>query len=135
MPTPYHSQYSARDLTLRRATGSVESLSRSISNARVDLNPHQLDAAPIADVFNRAGLIEKWRRGTNRVIAMCREAGIAPPTFRENYRQPAVAAGLIELTIPDKPNSRLQKHRLTEKGRRRLGERVGGSVDAPEGST
>ena len=37
----------------------------------------------IAEVFYRAGLIEKWGRGTNRVIAQCREAGIAPPEFRE----------------------------------------------------
>ena len=37
----------------------------------------------IADVFFRAGLIEKWGRGTNRVIAMCREAGIKPPSFQE----------------------------------------------------
>ncbi|MCX5797007.1 MAG: putative DNA binding domain-containing protein [Elusimicrobia bacterium] len=37
----------------------------------------------IADIFFRAGLIEKWGRGTNRVIAMCREAGIAPPSFQE----------------------------------------------------
>ena len=28
-----------------------------------------------------------------------------------------MAEGLLELTIPDKPNSRLQKYRLTEKGR------------------
>jgi len=39
------------------------------------------------------------------------------PTFRENYLRPALAQGLIEPTIPDKPNSRLQKYRLTAKGR------------------
>jgi Fic family protein len=39
------------------------------------------------------------------------------PTFRANYLHPALAANLIERTIPDKPNSRLQKYRLTEKGR------------------
>jgi ATP-dependent DNA helicase RecG len=39
------------------------------------------------------------------------------PTFRQNYLHPAMQAGLIEPTIPDKPNSRLQKYRLTEKGR------------------
>ena len=42
------------------------------------------------------------------------------PTFRTNYLQPALTAGLIEYTIPDKPQSRLQKYRLTAKGRTRL---------------
>ncbi len=37
--------------------------------------------------------------------------------FREFYLQPAMVAGLIEMTIPDKPTSRLQKYRLTPKGR------------------
>jgi ATP-dependent DNA helicase RecG len=37
--------------------------------------------------------------------------------FREHYQQAAMANGLIERTLPDKPNSRLQKYRLTEKGR------------------
>ena len=36
--------------------------------------------------------------------------------FRTAYQQPAIAARLIEMTVPDKPNSRLQKYRITPKG-------------------
>ena len=39
-------------------------------------------------------------------------------TFRGNYLHPALNRDYIELTIPEKPNSRLQKYRLTEKGRK-----------------
>jgi Fic family protein len=42
-------------------------------------------------------------------------------SFRERYLNPALADGLIEMTIPEKPNSRLQKYRLTGKGLRFLG--------------
>jgi ATP-dependent DNA helicase RecG len=38
--------------------------------------------------------------------------------FQSRYQQPAIAAGLIEMTLPDKPRSRLQRYRLTELGRR-----------------
>ncbi len=33
------------------------------------------------------------------------------PTFMYSYLHPAIEAGLVEPTIPDKPNSRLQKYR------------------------
>ncbi|MBV1884530.1 MAG: helix-turn-helix domain-containing protein [Pseudomonadales bacterium] len=36
--------------------------------------------------------------------------------FRNHYLVPALEAGLIELTLPDKPNSRFQQYRLTAKG-------------------
>ena len=131
----------------------------------------------IAEVFHRAGLIEKWGRGTNRVADMCRTAGVAAPDFaeiagaavvtfrvavaaagvrprgteevtgevekllaamtgamkrqemqaslglkheehfRDAYLVPALSAGLIEMTIPDKPTRRLQKYRPTDRGR------------------
>lgn len=37
--------------------------------------------------------------------------------FQTAYLKPLIAARWLELTIPDKPNSRLQKYRLTEAGR------------------
>jgi hypothetical protein len=40
--------------------------------------------------------------------------------FRALYLVPAVQAGLIEMTRPDAPRSRLQKYRLTERGRAAL---------------
>ena len=41
--------------------------------------------------------------------------------LRETYIDPSLKDGLIELTIPDKPTSRLQKYRLTAKGRASVG--------------
>ena len=39
-------------------------------------------------------------------------------SFRFRYLTPALDTGLVEMTIPERPNSRLQKYRLTEKGRK-----------------
>ncbi len=39
------------------------------------------------------------------------------PTFRKNYLEPALAAGLIERTQPDSPRSPTQRYRLTARGR------------------
>jgi hypothetical protein len=46
------------------------------------------------------------------------ELGLSDRTsFRARYLEPALRGGLIEMTVPDKPNSRLQRYRLTELGR------------------
>ena len=42
------------------------------------------------------------------------------PHFREAYLLPALAAGYLEMTLPDQPNSRLQGYRLTSTGRKWL---------------
>jgi hypothetical protein len=39
--------------------------------------------------------------------------------FRKAYLQPALDAGLIEMTIPDKPRSSKQRYRLTPAGKTR----------------
>ncbi len=49
------------------------------------------------------------------------------PTFRTNYLRPAMEQGLVEMTRPDKPQSRLQQYRLTEAGQARWRELIGRS--------
>ena len=145
----------------------------------------------VANTFFRAGEIEAWGRGVERIFAACAAAGTPKPVlryepfdmwmefsfepaylkvlragrgqneqaeaqvtpqvtpeifrmlaaidgemtraeimvalglrntkhFRTHYQQAAVFSQLIEMTIPNKPNSRLQKYRLTQAGRRLL---------------
>lgn len=47
-------------------------------------------------------------------------------SFQSRNLNPSLAHGLIEMTIPDKPKSRLQKYRLTDKGHRWLQQQQGG---------
>ncbi len=98
--TPYHSQYWAHALTLQSAAGSIETLSRSISNARVDLNPHQVDAALfalrsplskgvlLADEVGlgktiEAGIViaQRWAERRRRILL------IVPATLRKQWQQ------------------------------------------------
>ena len=46
--------------------------------------------------------------------------------FRKTYLLPALEAGLVEMTIPDKPRSSKQKYRLTDKGRQVVARQGGG---------
>ena len=40
--------------------------------------------------------------------------------FRDTYLNPTLRAGLVEMTIPEKPQSSKQRYRLTPAGRRYL---------------
>lgn len=46
--TPYQAQYFSYQLTLRRASDDAEKLSTALFDAKVDLNPHQIEAALFA---------------------------------------------------------------------------------------
>ncbi|MFH1006266.1 MAG: hypothetical protein V1800_02025 [Candidatus Latescibacterota bacterium] len=37
--------------------------------------------------------------------------------FRTDYLRPALSAGLIEMTVPEKPTSSKQKYRIAAKGK------------------
>ncbi len=87
-------------LTLKGAGGSIENLSRSLSNARVDLNPHQVDAALfalrsplskgaiLADEVGlgktiEAGIVlaQRWAERKRRILL------IVPATLRKQWQQ------------------------------------------------
>lgn len=44
----YHAKYYAHELSIRSASNSVERLSQSLFDAKIDLNPHQIEAALFA---------------------------------------------------------------------------------------
>lgn len=98
--TTYHSQYWAHALSLRGSGGNIETLSRSISNARVDLNPHQIDAdlfalsSPLSNgtIFTdevglgktiEAGIVlaQRWVERRRRILL------IVPAMLRKQWQQ------------------------------------------------
>ena len=100
MSTPYHSLYWATLLTLRAPVGSIDRLSQSLATARVDLNPHQVDAALfaihsplskgviLADEVGLGKTIEaslviaqRWAERRRRVVL------IVPATLRKQWQQ------------------------------------------------
>jgi hypothetical protein len=72
-------------------------------------------ALPVA-VANLLRLLDS--KGTLGNSDLLKVFGLKDRThLREHYIDPALGGGLVERTIPDKPTSRLQKYRLTAKGR------------------
>ena len=65
-----------------------------------------------------ARLLEAASQGPQARSALQSALGLKhTPHFRQAYLLPAIAAGLLEMTLPDQPNSRLQGYRLTAKGK------------------
>src|SRR5476651_2676965 len=98
--TPYHAKYIAHELTRRCASDSVDKLTSVLSDAQVDLNPHQIEAALFAfrNPLSRgailadevglgktieAGLLidQSWAEGKRRLLV------IVPANLRKQWSQ------------------------------------------------
>ena len=90
MITSFHSKYYAHELTKKSASDSLEKFSRTLADAKVDLNPHQVDAALfafksplskgaiLADEVGlgktiEAGILlsQKWAEGKKKILIIC----------------------------------------------------------------
>lgn len=77
-------------------------------------------------------LVTQLDENVKRLLQLVGEGEVSPKILRQNmgishrtffrntYLNPALDAGWIEATLPDKPTSRNQKYRLTEGGRQIL---------------
>jgi SNF2 family DNA or RNA helicase len=100
MTTQYHAKYFAHELTRRRPSDSLEKFVASLSDARVDLNPHQVDAALfafrsplskgaiLADEVGlgktiEAGILlsQKWAERKRKLLIIC------PANLRKQWSQ------------------------------------------------
>ncbi|MEX2492359.1 MAG: SNF2-related protein [Nitrospirales bacterium] len=100
MITSYHAKYFSYELSKRCASDSIEKLAVALSDAQVDLNPHQVEAALFAfrSPFSRgailadevglgktieAGLLiaQKWAERKRRVVV------IVPANLRKQWSQ------------------------------------------------
>ena len=75
-------------------------------------------SAPTPQVSKLITVLNKSQSAMNRAGLQQALALKDRHSFRERYLKPALAAGLVEMTIADKPNSRLQQYQLTARGKK-----------------
>jgi len=112
--THHQSQYWAHALTLAAPAGTVEGLSRSIAGAKVDLNPHQVDAALFAlrsplskgvilaaevglGKTIEAGIVisQRWAERRRHILL------IVPATLRKQWEQELAEKFLLSAAVLD----------------------------------
>jgi len=111
--TPYHSKYWATELTLRGAGDDLSRLSQSIASARVDLNPHQADAALaalrsplskgmiLADEVGLGKTIEAALVIAQRWAERRRILLVLPATLRKQWQQELLEKFSLPCLIPE----------------------------------
>ena len=83
---------------------------------------HTSHAVNVATAESRVGLVlSLLAKGELSLRELMQAVGLRNrPNFYSLYILPAFEMGCVEYTIPDRPKSRLQKYRLTDKGRAAL---------------
>jgi ATP-dependent DNA helicase RecG len=77
----------------------------------------QVGAQVTPEVTPEVGRMLKLVKGDMSRAELMRVLGLRDEKhFRMHYQQAALALGVLEMTVPDKPQSRLQKYRLTQAG-------------------
>ena len=121
--TNHHAAWWALLLTASDATGTATDLARSIANARVDLNPHQVDAAlfAIRSPLSRgviladevglgktieAGLViaQRWAERRRRILL------IVPATLRKQWQEELQQKFALPARIVDQRAQRLDEN-------------------------
>ena len=115
-----HEKQSAYYATIRASTRETDAapfvafILGCIQDALVRPHVSPQDTPQVARLL--LAMREKMTRGELQAALQLRDR----KSFSARYLQPALLAKLIEMTLPDKPNSRLQQYRLTDRGRRWL---------------
>lgn len=141
------------DLTEGRSTGVPKILKAMAANGSpaprfetdddrlactIRLPVHPLAKRPNGDVTDQvtdqvtgevARLLAAAARGEHTRNALQEALGLKhTPHFRQAFLLPALEAGLIEMTLPDKPRSSNQRYRLTALGQHWLDRHPGGGA-------
>lgn len=75
---------------------------------------HDIDQATVQDGDQVQRLVSAMGKKEYSLTELMSLLGLSHrPTFQQNYLNPAIEAGLIERTIPDKPKSPKQRYRLS----------------------
>lgn len=107
----------------QRGPTAVEPKERSVASTVTGEATDQVDDQVGDQVTDQVGqLLRTLTGGALMATDIMRRLGLHHrPSLRQNYLTPAIRLGLVAMTVPDKPNSRLQRYRLTPRGRSLLG--------------